>query len=387
MKLRIAAAIACVVACSATTPAGTIASSQDATRNIVDRTVRPLMQRYDIPGMAVGVTAGNNRYVFNYGVASKAPRKVVDDQTLFELGSISKTFTATLAAYAQVRGDLSLSDTVAAHVPALHGTKFGSVTLLSLGTHTPGGVPLQVPDAVHDDGDLMRYLATWRPTYAEQTYRTYSNISIGMLGVVTAASMHAKFETLIEDQLLPALGMHDTYINLPQDHAAHYAEGYRSGVAPVRMTRGVLSSEAYGLLSTAADLLTFLDENMTPTAVSRPLQRALIATHTGYFKAGPMTQDFIWEQYAYPVTLAALHAGNAATMIFDPHPVTAIKPPERPRADVWINKTGSTNGFGEYVAFIPEKHLGIVILANKNYPIDARVTAAYQILTALAGNH
>lgn len=130
-------------------------------------------------------------------------------------------------------------------------------------------------------------------------------------------------------------------------------------------------------------MIRFLRANMGLVPLDPQLEQAITATHTGYFEAGVMTQDLIWEQYPYPVDLRRLLAGNSAAMLYDATPVTRISPPERPHQDVWINKTGSTNGFGAYVAFIPAKQLGIVILANRSYPIDARVTAAYQILTAL----
>jgi beta-lactamase class C len=94
--------------------------------------------------------------VFDYGVASKATKQPVTRDTLFELGSVSKTLTATLASYAQIEGDLSLNDAVSRHLPSLDGTAFGKVTLLNLGTHTPGGLPLQVPDEVHNDAQLMQ---------------------------------------------------------------------------------------------------------------------------------------------------------------------------------------------------------------------------------------
>jgi len=165
---------------------------------------------------------------------------------------------------------------------------------------------------------------------------------------------------------------------------ADYAQGYTKDNAPIRMAAAELSSEAYGIKSTAADMVRFVEANLGANKLDGKLRQAIATTHTGYYKAGAMTQDLIWEQYPYPVALKTLLEGNSMAMIFDATPVTPITPPQPPRDDVWINKTGSTNGFGAYVAFIPKKRLGIVLLANKNFPIDERITVAYKILTSLA---
>jgi len=68
------------------------------------------MKKFALPSMAVGVVLNGETYVFNYGVTSKATGKPVDNDTLFEIGSVSKTFTATVASYAQVNGQLLLSE-------------------------------------------------------------------------------------------------------------------------------------------------------------------------------------------------------------------------------------------------------------------------------------
>jgi beta-lactamase class C len=342
------------------------------------------MQKDGIHGMAVGIVAQGKPLVFNYGVASVQTGQPVTDHTLFELGSVSKTFTATLTAYAELNGDLSLSDPTSKYLPVLRGTPFGGVELVNLGTHTPGGVPLQVPDEIKNDKDLTAYLKAWRPTCEPGTCRTYSNLGIGMLGEIAAKSMGGSFESLMQQRLLPELGMSSTYINVPDARKADYAQGYTKQGAPTRMSPGMLSAPTYGVKSTAADMLRFLQANMTQVALDDKLQRAILQTHTGYFRAGAMTQDLVWEQYAYPVTLDALLKGNSAAVILNPTPVSRLSPPQAPRQDVWINKTGSTNGFGAYVAFVPQRKMGIVILANKNFPIDERVRAAHEILVALA---
>jgi beta-lactamase class C len=372
------------VLCATTAVSHAANDRQAKIKRTVDMAIRPLITKYGIPGMAVGVTVAGKPYVFTYGVASTKTRQPVTSDTLFEIGSISKTFTATLASYGQVTGHLSLSDKTSQYLPALQGSPFGNVSLLNLGTHTPGGLPLQVPDNIKNNDELMRYFKDWRPTYPPGTRRTYSNVGIGTLGWITAKSMGQDFARLMEQRLFPMLGMKSSYIHVPKSDMANYAQGYTKGDRPIRMDSAVLSSEAYGVKATAPDMIHFLEDNINSVGLDKQLQRAIAATHTGYFQAGPMTQDLIWEQYPYPVTLNSLLEGNSAAMALHATPVTKINPPENPREDVWINKTGSTNGFGAYAAFVPEKRLGIVILANKNYPNDARVTAAFNILTAIA---
>ena len=76
----------------------------------MDETIQPVIDQNNVPGMAVAVTIQGKSYFFNYGIASKESGQKVTKDTIFEFGSISKTFTATLASYAQEHGTLSLSD-------------------------------------------------------------------------------------------------------------------------------------------------------------------------------------------------------------------------------------------------------------------------------------
>ena len=350
---------------------------------LVDSAVRPVIEAHDIPGVAVGVVADGKRYFFNYGVASKEGGRKVTQQTIFEIGSVSKTFTATLAAYAEASGRLSFSDRASTVLPALAGSSFDSITVLDLGIYTAGGLPLQFPSEVTDRESMIAFYRAWQPTYAPGTHRLYSNPSVGLAGHLAAGSMGKPFDEVMEKELFPKLGLTRTYIRVPESRMADYAFGYSSDDTPVRVNPGMLASEAYGIKTTAADMIRYVEVNMKGEALGPELQRAIAATHVGYYRVGGMTQAFGWETYAYPTSLDQLLAGNSSQVILEANEVSTLSPRQSLRGDVLINKTGSTNGFGAYVAFVPARGIGVVLLANRNYPIADRVTAAYRILAAL----
>lgn len=357
--------------------------SSSQTEAMVNDTITALMAEYRIPGMAVALSVEGQRYYFNYGVADQAAGVPVTADTLFELGSVSKTFTAALAAYAQASGALSFSDPASQYLPALEGSAFDDVSLLELGTYTAGGLPLQFPEDVQDEDDMITYYRQWTPEYAPGTYRRYSNPSIGLLGYLAAQSLDEPYAISMQEHLFSTLGLEHSYLQVPEEEQANYAFGYSKQDEPIRVNPGVLDAQAYGLKSNAADMLTFVEANMDDSALDEVLREALETTRMGYFNMGDMTQGLGWERYSYPVQLEQLRAGNSLEMVMEANEASRLQPPLPANQAMWYNKTGSTNGFGAYVAFVPSEKIGIVLLANRSYPNSARIEAAHHIIAAL----
>ncbi|HFD4274529.1 TPA: serine hydrolase, partial [Pseudomonas aeruginosa] len=200
---------------------------------------------------------------------------------------------------------------------------------------------------------------------------------------LAARSLGQPFERLMEQQVFPALGLEQTHLDVPEAALAQYAQGYGKDDRPLRVGPGPLDAEGYGVKTSAADLLRFVDANLHPERLDRPWAQALDATHRGYYKVGDMTQGLGWEAYDWPITLKRLQAGNSTPMALQPHRIARLPAPLALEGQRLLNKTGSTNGFGAYVAFVPGRDLGLVILANRNYPNAERVKIAYAILSGL----
>ncbi|MGY5737346.1 class C beta-lactamase [Vibrio antiquarius] len=351
-------------------------------KSVVDECAKGLMNEYDIPGLAVAVTIDGKRYFYNYGFADESKGSLVTNDTIFELGSISKTFAATLTGYAQEKGKLNMDDKVKDYIPELKNSVLGNTKLVHVATYTAGGLPLQFPSEVTNDAEMMQYYKTWKPEHEAGTKRKYSNPSIGLFGYIGALSMKSDYTEMMETVILPELGMTNTFVDVPKDKLNNYAFGYSSEGKPVRVNPGILDAQAYGIKSTSLDMLQYIEANMGQAQLNTDIENALERTHTKYFDTDTFTQAVGWEGYDYPVSLSQLLKGNSSDVILNAKPVQASESGTLGR-DVWYNKTGSTGGFGAYVAYVPSEKIGIVILANKNYPNAERVEAAYNIISSV----
>lgn len=339
---------------------------------------------HEIPGLVVGVSHKGQHYFYATGLASRKDKSPVTPDTLFELGSISKVFNVMLAALAEQRGQLALDAPVARYLDRLESVPAGRLTLMDLATHHSGGLPLQVPGSVGDVDALLNWLSAWNP--AAPCARSYSNISIGLLGHISAQSFGMSYGQAMQSVLFPALGLNNTWVTVPPDRMPLYAYGYdRKTDAPIRVQPGVLAAEAYGIKSSARDMLKLLDLQISRSSASAEIAAAIERTQAGQMRSSRFTQAMIWESYPWPEDVETMVAGNGDAFL-RPQPVVTIAADAVSAGDVILNKTGSTNGFGGYVAVLAQHDLGIVVLANRNYPNEARVRATYRLIESLLKN-
>ncbi|MGP5213184.1 class C beta-lactamase [Psychrobacter immobilis] len=356
------------------------ADNNDHLKSTVDQQAKLLMNEHDISGMSFGVIIDGKSHFYHYGLADKKAKIPVSENTIFELGSISKTFAATLASYSELNGTLKLEDTADKYIPYLKNSAIGNTKLINLATYSAGGLPLQVPDDVKNNKELLRYYKSWQPVFPINSKRLYSNASIGLFGYISALSMDADYTQLMEEKILPSLNMPNTFINVPSDKMADYAFGYNAAGDAIRVNPGMLDAEAYGIKSTIKDMTHFMAANMGLVPLDKNIQQALDNNRKGYYQASTFTQGLGWEMYPYPTQLDTLLEGNSMDVVLKPQAIKTDNHPTPILNNVWVNKTGATNGFGGYIAYIPAEKSGIVILANKNYPNADRVKAAYTIL-------
>lgn len=347
---------------------------------VIDHAFQPLMQHNQVPGMAIGVIQEGKQVQVYHGVQSIQGQRKVDENTLFELGSVSKLFTATAGAYALAQGKLSLQDHPGTYWPALKTKPIDQVSLLELATYTSGSLGLQFPNHVKNDADAFHFFQQWKLSSPPGTMRQYSNPSIGLFGELSARAMQMSYSTMMQKLIFPKLQLKHTFIQVPNTQQPHYADGYNQEQQAIRVTPGAFDAQAYGVKSSLPEMLGFAAQHLRPETAAKDMQVAIRETHRGYYQLGNMVQALGWELFPYPPKLEDLLASNSEQVVMQANPVKKVDDQLLVKV---LHKTGSTNGFGSYILLVPDKEFALVMLMNKKIPNADRIKAAFTVYQTL----
>ncbi len=324
--------------------------SDRASRIAADDAIRELLrQRVDVEkrtiGMAVCVVTPEHKRFVTWGRERLSDDHPVTADTVFEIGSITKVFTAFLLADMVRRGELGLDDPVTRHLPAdFHVPEWNGhqITLADLATHTSG-----LPRWPNFPGEL--FSSTWLeaiPRFSLDDFKAwlanvhpepipptaagwwYSNAGYTLLGMALAYRGGRSFETLLQERVIGPLGLHDTAFHATVAMKSRLAEGHDSTMNPMSSFQGGIFMGAGALLSTPRDLARFADAILSKSSSKfvKDEQLLLSVQRPAPWIGGK--QALGWEVRDAPggafISKDGVTWGQAASMVLDPGSRTAI---------------------------------------------------------------
>jgi len=306
--------------------------------------LRYIVEDGESRGIVLGLLEANgSTRILAYGDGGSGARPL-GPASVFEIGSVTKTFTGTLLADMVARGEVGLEDPVSSYlpdgvrVPSFEGRE---ISLLDLATHTSGlpGAPGHIPADPTDPwadwtvDELYGWLSGYQLQREPGTVYEYSNVGMGLLGRALARRAGKTFPDLVEERILQPLGMELSGYEVGGDIGQWMVQGYQ-GPDPVPPWSGSEAiAGAGGLRSNLQDMLKYLAAN---------------------------------------VASDGSELGEAMRMAWEPRRPTGQGGEQvglgwnvsRVNGRTMVRKTGGTGGFHAEVVFDPDRRIGAVILAN-----------------------
>lgn len=338
----------------------TTAASAQLTEAMIDKDVRATIEAWHLPGLSIAVVQ-NDRVIFikGYGIKEAGKNDPITADTLFEIGSTTKAFTATAMAILADEKKLSWDDPVRNYVPGFHISDpctDALITLRDIASHRSG---VARHDELWDDSDFSRdellrrigMMKVWRPIRAGYQY---NNLMFVTAGEAAAAAAKMPWEQLIKTRIFAPLGMTESRIAFAEWASSDHATGHRwnskkewAAIQPMRNYDAL--APAGTIKSSAHDIAQWLRFQLAGGAIDGKRLLSLSGleeTHAPQtiIPIGPATR------LLYPDTNFLTYAlgWNAS----DYH------------GELLVAHAGALNGFRTNVALLPKRNLGIAILEN-----------------------
>lgn len=307
--------------------------------------LRERVQQKRSAGIVVGMLEPDGRTRF-FAYGDPGPnRPPLDSNSVFEIGSITKVFTATMLAQMVKEGRVRLDDPAQKFVPSsvtlpTHDGK--EITLGSLSEQNSGlpRMPTNFhpansanPYADYTVQQMYAFLSGYKLTRDPGASFEYSNLGVGLLGQLLSAREGKPYEALVRERILDPLGMTHTAVTLSPWMTDHLALGHGEDGSVVPGWDLPTFAGAGALRSTASDMLRFLDANLHPER--GVLQRAMAFAHQERASIGAPDSRI-------GLNWITLHAG----------------------ADTIVWHNGGTGGYRTFAGIEPSKKIGVIVLTN-----------------------
>jgi len=316
----------------------------------VDSAARKYIQKGNTVGLSIGIIKEGKTAIYSYGEMKRGGKVLPGADSFFEIGSITKTFTATLLAWYVNEKKIRLTDPIIMYLPdsVAVNNELKGITLLNLINHTSGlvSVPDNLSDNLSDPSNpykdytkpmMYSYLKNCKLVSRPGEKYTYSNLGVGLLGMILQSVSGQTFEQMVSELITRPLGMFSTAQYLNPLFTPRFVGVYNSeGQATAPWEFDVLAP-CGALRSTVNDLLKYAGANMF--AKTTPLSGAIQSTHKITFSKD-VKIGMGW------------HVINIKGVDYYFH-------------------NGGTYGSSSFMAFNAEKGIAIVLLSNSAETVDS----------------
>ena len=307
--------------------------------------------------MVIAIVDEDGPKVFSAGKLDNGTDRDVDADTVFEIGSITKTFTSILLQDMVERGQLQLDDPLAKYLPesvklpSYHGQE---ITLRNLAAQDSGlpRDPSNVttrsrsqdnPFANYTAEDAYDFLSSYALPRQPGTQFGYSNIGMALLGHALSRAANADYESLVVSRICQPLGMDSTRVTLTDDLKSRLAIGHDGSGKQTSNWDFKIYEGAGALRSTAHDLLRYVTANLgtEPTHISRLMEKTHTICHPGPSTHGDTAMP--WYDRDQSVQTGMELLGHA----------------------------GGTAGYHTFIGFNKQQHRGVVVLSNQQGIVES----------------
>ena len=336
------------------------AAAQPIDTKAIDKLMTSAMRAWQIPGAAVAVVR-NDRvvYVNGYGTKELGGTDPVTADTLFQIASTSKAFTATALAMLATEGKLSFDDPVRKHVDYFHLSDVcadTNVTLRDILSHRTG---LKRHDELWDNTpatreDVVRSMGQVALSKPFRTAYQYQNIMFVTAGEAVASASGMPWDDFVRTRIFQPLGMTRTVLTDEEWAKADHAVGYRydpktDRIAPQRPIETATIGAGGGIKSSARDLANWLRFQLSG----------------GAFDLRQLVDPALLEETKMPQTVIRVENSTR-----DANPETNVMSYglgwviQDYRGELLVSHSGALNGFRTHVDLLPRRNTGFVVLIN-----------------------